>query len=926
MGRAVRFFVAVFLGFSIILISFVPLVPGGVTGNLLHTAEAANPSIRMNAERKALLDRISPPLNISVAAIPPWGFPAYSGDPTQERLPDSFDVVERPAWYDGVPVTIRPFPRPSVGDGGPKANHADMFVFYYPDGTPVNQPPLLSSVPLNAFDGAVGSPEALSLAARMFSANWELHAVRVTKNYIPGSIKSLLDLDDPNLVLEDLQTNMFVTFPILPKQGNVPGLELNGADIHTAMFEGKIVRFIDYEVGDSEFINKPLYMFRKPNGEFAGDAVLSGIPGQPHISSFWDVFMVQVTAGYVANSLRSEDAVLASGFLIINSSDMFAPVEAVDGMRTRLPDFRSILTGPDGKFRKDRFPMQYAFPTQPWFTDPRLSPTTFNYVSNFGFNDITIPRLDTVAARIDVAFLLLDELGPNVSGGAKLVLPPHIARQLLVVNATGGFTHLRQSDVDNMPLNEIMARGQAIFEREIMEEDASGPSLNAYSCASCHGLPFNIGLEPTAGGGGVRFRNALQPTDTGRKTSRNTPHVFGSGILTQIGKERHAGGLPVTDDNPHPHNWKGTVPTVRDFTAGALNGEIGLQAVEKVAQMASVSLTVAATLDLDHDGFVSEMTVGDVTALTVFQAALPRPYQKNPGDPSMIKGRQVFMSTGCAGCHTPVQTLQSTILGVTNPETAGVVKVPLGDPGVELFSDLKRHKMGALLSEPGPQGGVPADVFRTQPLWGVADTAPYLHDGSANTFEEAILKHGGAGSEALPVVQAYNTISSADKDSLFRFLGSLVLPNRTQMEMDFLNRLSNGDKIILGQVLGSFARVIAAGPVLQAWTFNPPPEGMGSIKGRFTFQVSINAEAAIARAAILLDDKLSLPLFYNPVSGFHEAQLDTTTLPDGDHKLVLDIQDSKGQKPLALTTSFITVQNTAVNLNLSPHAANGFCP
>ena len=42
--------------------------------------------------------------------------------------------------------------------------------------------------------------------------------------------------------------------------------------------------------------------------------------------------------------------------------------------------------------------------------------------------------------------------------------------------------------------------------------------------------------------------------------------------------------------------------------------------------------------------------------------------------------------------------------------------------------------------------------WRTPPLWGVANSGPYLHDGRAETLDEAIRLHGGeaaATSEAL---------------------------------------------------------------------------------------------------------------------------------------------------------------------------------
>jgi CxxC motif-containing protein (DUF1111 family) len=64
--------------------------------------------------------------------------------------------------------------------------------------------------------------------------------------------------------------------------------------------------------------------------------------------------------------------------------------------------------------------------------------------------------------------------------------------------------------------------------------------------------------------------------------------------------------------------------------------------------------------------------------------------------------------------------------------------------------------------------------WRTPPLWGVADTAPYLHDGRAETLEEAILWHGG---EAESSRDAYAKLSRPEKDLVLAFLSSLRAPS-----------------------------------------------------------------------------------------------------------------------------------------------------
>ena len=75
-------------------------------------------------------------------------------------------------------------------------------------------------------------------------------------------------------------------------------------------------------------------------------------------------------------------------------------------------------------------------------------------------------------------------------------------------------------------------------------------------------------------------------------------------------------GLSGIDDDLviKPFGWKGHEATLRSFTRGAAHNEMGLQAVELVGDA-----------DGDYDGVTSELTVGDMTALTIYLAALERP-------------------------------------------------------------------------------------------------------------------------------------------------------------------------------------------------------------------------------------------------------------------------------------------------------------
>ncbi len=148
----------------------------------------------------------------------------------------------------------------------------------------------------------------------------------------------------------------------------------------------------------------------------------------------------------------------------------------------------------------------------------------------------------------------------------------------------------------------------------------------------------------------------------------------------------------------------------------------------------------------------------------------PEPRAPSETQPRLPASGQVFGATPQAPTNT----------AGTQPRLAASgqsIEVPL-------FSDLRRHKMGKGLKE---RDGfrqatdvaglvVPEDEFLTRPLWGVGDTGPWLHDGRAQSLEEAILLHRSDGSEANDVIDAFTNLSPGDRDAIIKFLLTLRLP------------------------------------------------------------------------------------------------------------------------------------------------------
>ena len=66
--------------------------------------------------------------------------------------------------------------------------------------------------------------------------------------------------------------------------------------------------------------------------------------------------------------------------------------------------------------------------------------------------------------------------------------------------------------------------------------------------------------------------------------------------------------------------------------------------------------------------------------------------------------------------------------------------------------------------------------WRTPRLWGVRDSAPYMHDGRAKTLEQAIAMHGG---KAHPAAIRFFRLSHEDQTRVLSFLRTLVAPEAT---------------------------------------------------------------------------------------------------------------------------------------------------
>lgn len=431
--------------------------------------------------------------------------------------------------------------------------------------------------------------------------------------------------------------------------------------------------------------------------------------------------------------------------------------------------------------------------------------------------------------------------------------------------------HIEQGDIvsGNLSLEQIFEAGKKLFDATFNFCDAQGrpattgggdkrvadepefirtSAPDASSCAGCH-------AQPRSGAGGDFVANVfvlaqtLDPTiesiSSDFSNERNTLGMMGSGPIDMLAREMTAdlqaqaaalpdgthtlatkgvqfeitksGGVVVsskgvdTDLIIKPFHQAGVVRSIREFTVNAFNHHHGMQAEERF----DLNPAKGFDPDFDEDGFTREMTIGDITAATIFQAALGTPGRVSPANPTerktVAKGEQLFSQIGCATCHVPQMTLNSPLFVEPNPmnppgtfsdtsqsfsfdmtkqgEKPRLEKAKGGGAIVRAFTDLKRHN---LCDDPGPgalrffcneqlaqgrpsQDGKPgAEFFITRKIWDVGNSAPYGHRGDLTTITDAIFAHGG---EARSTRDAFVGLSVSDQAAIVKFLKTLqILP------------------------------------------------------------------------------------------------------------------------------------------------------
>jgi len=239
-----------------------------------------------------------------------------------------------------------------------------------------------------------------------------------------------------------------------------------------------------------------------------------------------------------------------------------------------------------------------------------------------------------------------------------------------------------------------------------------------------------------------------------------------------------------------PFGWKGDIDRLRRAVEDAARIHFGVQAhTLAIAHRSNPDPDRLGDgpewFDPDEDGHNRELEEGALTATAVYLSMLEAPVIIPPHDQGLrerwARGSQLFDDVSCSSCHKRVLGLNQVTWEEYSDTTDGppvVIRLltdgeqPHGDQAVDLFSDLKRHAMGPELEDSvGHPLGIARDEWLTRPLWGLAESAPYMHDGRAGTIPDAILAHGG---EAEASREAFAALSEQSQQDLHIFLLSLT--------------------------------------------------------------------------------------------------------------------------------------------------------
>lgn len=245
--------------------------------------------------------------------------------------------------------------------------------------------------------------------------------------------------------------------------------------------------------------------------------------------------------------------------------------------------------------------------------------------------------------------------------------------------------------------SELIALGEKLF------HDARLSGNMDVSCASCH--------QMQSGGDDQR---PVSVGTKGRLGTVNAPTILNAGLNFVQFWDGRASSLveqiegPIHDENEMHSSWP------------------------KIVERLGIDESYSKSFDKLFDDGISSNNIK--AAIVAFENSLltPSPFDAFlAGDMSVLgerelKGLNTFLSLGCAGCH------QGVNFGGNMYQHLGLMGNYFADRG-----DVKEADLGLFNVTKRDQDRY---KFRVPSLRNVSQTAPYFHDGSVATLEDAVIK------------------------------------------------------------------------------------------------------------------------------------------------------------------------------------------
>jgi CxxC motif-containing protein (DUF1111 family) len=418
-----------------------------------------------------------------------------------------------------------------------------------------------------------------------------------------------------------------------------------------------------------------------------------------------------------------------------------------------------------------------------------------------------MPRRENVMVKAAEVFGVSVFLSGAVLGAVGCGGPPEgpdveVARSELLGDPLPGLTAAQKAR---------FLTALATFNEVETLDDGLGPVFNEKACGNCHniggpggsGTQFEVRagkltgttFDPlTASGGSLfdrssvvslgdpRIMSCAIPPGTGEpvpaaanvSTLRRTTALFGLGLVDatpdQTFKNLAAsepfnirGRAPLVQNisagktTVGKFGWKDQNPTLFQFAGDAYVNEMGITNPQFLTeQPPRGDASLVANCDIKPE---PEDDGTDVAQFTDFMRFLAPP-DRGPTTIKSALGDVLFTSIGCAGCHVRSITSGSSDVAALSNQT------------YHPFSDFLLHDMGSLGDNIGGNGDAGIHEMRTAPLWGLrfVDPTNLLHDGSATSLSDAILKHDG---QAALSRNLFALLPQISKDNLLAFLNTL---------------------------------------------------------------------------------------------------------------------------------------------------------